>query len=89
MALLLCPVPLLAIHLNTDVAHPWIQLEMNKPLKDMLDKYWPSLYCSFASTYLSGKGHFWAHEWGNMTILSCKVYKLAMFTDICSHQLIP
>jgi len=33
------------------------------PLKDMLDKYWPSLYCSSSSTCFSGKGPFWAHEW--------------------------
>lgn len=41
------------------------QFEMDKilPLKDMLDKYWPSLYCSSSSTCFSGKGPFWAHEW--------------------------
>ncbi|KAL6614008.1 hypothetical protein ACP70R_036278 [Stipagrostis hirtigluma subsp. patula] len=39
--------------------------EMDKilPLKEKLDKYWPSLYCSSSSTCFSGKGPFWAHEW--------------------------
>ncbi|KAM0829764.1 hypothetical protein ACQ4PT_066660 [Festuca glaucescens] len=32
------------------------------PLKPMMDKYWPSLYCSTSSTCFSGKGPFWAHE---------------------------
>ncbi|TVU36184.1 hypothetical protein EJB05_18105 [Eragrostis curvula] len=38
--------------------------EMDKilPLKEKLDKYWPSLYCSSSSTCFSGKGPFWAHE---------------------------
>ncbi|KAJ1286631.1 hypothetical protein BS78_03G367200 [Paspalum vaginatum] len=40
------------------------QFEMDKilPLKEVLDKYWPSLYCSTSSTCFSGKGPFWAHE---------------------------
>lgn len=41
------------------------QFEMDKilPLKEVLDKYWPSLYCSKSGTCFSGKGLFWAHEW--------------------------
>lgn len=41
------------------------QFEMDKilPLKETLDKYWPSLFCSSSSTCFSGKGPFWAHEW--------------------------
>ncbi|ONM35614.1 Ribonuclease 2 [Zea mays] len=40
------------------------QFEMDKilPLKEVLDKYWPSLYCSKSGTCFSGKGLFWAHE---------------------------
>ncbi|WVZ67840.1 hypothetical protein U9M48_016868 [Paspalum notatum var. saurae] len=40
------------------------QFEMDKilPLMEVLNKYWPSLYCSTSSTCFSGKGPFWAHE---------------------------
>ncbi|KAK3166223.1 hypothetical protein QOZ80_1AG0043020 [Eleusine coracana subsp. coracana] len=40
------------------------EFDMDKilPLKEKLDKYWPSLYCSSSSTCFSGKGPFWAHE---------------------------
>uniref|UniRef100_A0A0A9HR75 Uncharacterized protein n=1 Tax=Arundo donax TaxID=35708 RepID=A0A0A9HR75_ARUDO len=48
------------------------------PLKEKLDKYWPSLYCSSSSTCFSGKGPFWAHEWGN--VLLALVHEL-LFSD--------
>ncbi|XP_052186228.1 ribonuclease 2-like [Diospyros lotus] len=32
-------------------------------LRNTLEKYWPSLSCSSASTCHGGKGLFWAHEW--------------------------
>ncbi|XP_062228429.1 ribonuclease 2-like [Phragmites australis] len=43
----------------------YTNFEMEKilPLKEKLDKYWPSLYCSSSSTCFSGRGPFWAHEW--------------------------
>ncbi|KAK8717842.1 hypothetical protein V6N13_045095 [Hibiscus sabdariffa] len=39
-------------------------------LLDALEKYWPSLYCGKSSTCFSGKGLFWAHEWGTHLQLS-------------------
>ncbi|CAO2195562.1 unnamed protein product, partial [Urochloa humidicola] len=47
------------------------EFEMDKilPLKETLDKYWPSLYCSSPSTCFSGKGLFWAHEVCNSQLI--------------------
>ncbi|CAO1944065.1 unnamed protein product [Urochloa humidicola] len=42
--------------------HTEFELDKILPLKETLDKYWPSLSCSSPSTCFSGKGLFWAHE---------------------------
>ncbi|KAL6840044.1 hypothetical protein ACP4OV_029854 [Aristida adscensionis] len=44
--------------------HTSFEMDKILPLKEKLDKYWPSLYCSSSSTCFSGKGPFWAHELG-------------------------
>ncbi|XP_003564836.1 ribonuclease 2 [Brachypodium distachyon] len=43
--------------------HTNFDMDKISPLMPILEKYWPSLYCSSSSTCFSGRGPFWAHEW--------------------------
>ncbi|CAO2196594.1 unnamed protein product [Urochloa humidicola] len=69
--------------------HTEFELDKILPLKETLDKYWPSLYCSSPSTCFSGKGLFWAHEEmlsnGGIQISNGKEYALSDVIDTIKH----